>query len=476
MKNIRSLLLIVSTLCLSTFQVLAQDAPPNFVFILADDQGWNALSIPMDPNNPSSGSTYYRTPRLAKLAKEGMRFSQAYSAGATCSPSRHAIQYSRSPASLKQFSSNAAAERKSEDAMANCLKKANENYVCAHFGKWHINPKVDTLGYDINDGSNGNRSGNKKDPKDPKNIFDLTKKANGFIETQVKDKKPFFVQISHYACHTAYHALEETKKKYETEYSKDANKYHNSPLWAGMNEDMDTGIGMVLDKIEELGIRDNTYVIYTADNGYENKNFSNVPFPERGFGKAFPIRSAKYTINEGGVRVPFIVRGPGIPKNTHSATQVHGTDIFPTILDMAGGLTQVPDVAEGGSLLPLLKSGGKEKVKRKNPFFIFRHSKEKSLHKEIAIIEGQYKMLKEIIPNRLHLYDLKADLGEQNNLAKEKPELTQTMYEKLSDYLAAHNWDESKIKIVDEDTKKKGKGKKKSKADKQKNKAEKKKK
>jgi len=188
------------------------DKPANIILILADDQGWNALSTRMDPDEPGSGSTYYQTPRLAKLAEEGMRFSQAYSPAPTCSPTRHAIQFGRSPSSLKIWGADGIRNWDAEDdeSLANVLKRLHPEYVCAHFGKWHIGHTPDQLGYDVHDGPNGNATGNSKDPEDPKKIFELSRKANEFMAKQVEAGRPFFLQISHYADHLRYQALQKS--------------------------------------------------------------------------------------------------------------------------------------------------------------------------------------------------------------------------------------------------------------------------
>lgn len=157
---------------------------PSFVVILADDQGWNALSTRMDPGDPGSGSTYYQTPNLDRLVGQGMRFSQAYSPAPTCSPTRHAIQFGRSPASLKIFGADGIRDwdAGSDESLANVLKKIDSDYVCAHLGKWHIGRSPETLGYDVSDGSTGNGTGNSQDADDPKLIFDLSRRSNQFIK------------------------------------------------------------------------------------------------------------------------------------------------------------------------------------------------------------------------------------------------------------------------------------------------------
>ena len=418
-------------------------AAPNFVVILADDQGWNGLSVRMDPNEPGSGSTYFRTPNLARLAEQGMRFSQAYSASPTCSPSRHSIQFGRSPASLKIFGADGIEEFDATpgESLANVLKSINPNYVCAHLGKWHVGKAPDVLGYDVHDGSTANGDGQSKDPRDPKFTFDLSRRANEFMAQQVKAQRPFLIQISYYADHLKFQALAETIKQYKTKYAADATEYHKDPLWAAMNENLDSGIGMVLKQLEELGIADNTYVIYTADNGFEDKFDHDCPIEERGFYKAYPQRSHKYKVSEGGIRVPFIVRGPGVPTNSHSSAAVIGTDIFPTVMELAGGANRIPPRVEGDSLVAHLKSCGAAPIKRSNPFLAFKFSKGGG--RDIAIVEEDFKLLKDLKENKLLLYNLGADIGERNNLAATQPERAARMYATLKDYFKRCGWDEA---------------------------------
>jgi len=435
-----------AALLLSAAAVFAGTEKPNIVFILADDQGWNALSTRMDPEEPASVSTYYQTPRLAKLAEEGMRFSQAYSPAPTCSPTRHAIQFGRSPASLKIWGADGIRNWDAEngESLPNVLKKLQPSYVCAHFGKWHIGHNPDELGYDVHDGPNGNGAGNSNDPEDPKKIFELSRKSNEFMDKQVKAGKPFFLQISHYADHLKYQALQTTIDKYENEHANKATQYQKNPVWAAMNENLDTGVGMVLDKIDELGIRDNTYVIYTADNGYEDKKDFGKPVHERGYYKAYPQRSHKYHVSEGGIRVPFIVRGPGIQANTHSPTPVVGTDVFTTVMDIVGGFDQVPERVEGASLLAHLKSGGRKPVRRKDPFLVFKYTKPRVPH-DMTIVQGDYKLIKDIDTGRIFLFNLRKDIGEGHNLADERPELAKRMYADMTAYFKRFDWDESQI-------------------------------
>jgi arylsulfatase A len=413
----------------------AESRKPNFIIILTDDQGWNALSTKMDPAIPGSGSTYYQTPNLDKLANEGMRFSRAYASGPTCSPTRHSIQFGRSPASLQIWGADNinSYDAKDNESFANLLKQYQPEYATAHFGKWHIRHAPNALGFEVNDGANGNIRMSNDPENDPKFTFSLTKKAIQFMENQKRQDKPFLLQVSYYADHLFFEAKKETLEKYTYSRPNEKTAYQNNPVWAAMNEDLDTGIGMLLQKIEELGIKENTYVIFTSDNGYEAKLDFGKPVEERGYYKAFPLRSHKYMVNEGGLRVPFIVRGPEIPANSVSREPVVSTDIYPTVLGALGLSDKIPENVEGANLLPHLKNGGKDPIKRKDSFLAFRYSKPNRAH-DICIVQGDYKLLKAGDDNSLYLWNIVEDMGESKNLTQEKPEITEKLYKQMNDY------------------------------------------
>ena len=416
---------------------------PNIIFILVDDTGWNALDIPPDPEMPGSVSTYYRTPNTSKLAKSGVRFSMAYSPAPTCGPSRTSIQYGLTPSAVGKF---AEEEPRSlppaKDAMVRRLKAAHPEYRAAHFGKWHQRTRTpEQIGYDESDGQTMNGEGNQCPEGDPKLTFSLAEKSNDFIRRQVKEGRPFFVQVSFYANHLKYMALPETIRKYEGMQDK-ATEYQNSPLWAAMHENLDTAVGSIVDTVEALGIRDNTYFIYTADNGYECKKDFGKPVDQRTFHKAHPLLSHKYMISEGGLRVPFLVSGPGISADVSSRVPVVGWDILPTVLDMAGAADQVPAHVEGGSLLPLCRRGGEGAVKRRDPFMVFRYTKRQGAL-DIAIMQDGYKLLRELKSGKEHLWSLWDDLGEQNNLIAGMPEKADLLRGNLDGYFRRLDWDQT---------------------------------
>lgn len=422
---------------------------PNIVVVLTDDQGWNALSVRMDPDIPGSGSTYYQTPNLEKLVAQGVRFSRAYSPAPTCCPSRHSIQFGRSPSSLGLFGGCSEKTLKADVkyALCNVIKKSHPEYATAHFGKWHMCKLPEDMGFDEHDGKTGNSEGNSKDKTDPKKTFSLSKAAAEFMDRQVNNDRPFFVQVSYYANHTRYQALKSTEDKYINERAGYATPYQKSPLWAAMNEDLDSGVGIILDKIKSLNIEENTYVIFTSDNGYEDKHDQWKPVSERSFYKAYPLLSHKYFINEGGIRVPFIISGPDISQNVHSSTPVVGYDIYPTIMSILGIRTNdIPDI-EGGNLLPLLTTNLNQKVERQHPFLIFRYTKP-SGSLDIAIVQDDYKLLKEIESNTLHLWNVTEDLGEQHNLLETMPEKVSQLSKSIDAYYKHVGWEESEAVVV----------------------------
>lgn len=442
MMRVVKIMAVLSLLAMGLPVCAATATRPNIVFILVDDTGWNALDVPADPAITGSGSTYYRTPHTSKLALDGIRFSMAYSPSPTCGPSRASIQYGQTPSMLGEFADRPPMNLPStQDAMVSRLKAAFPEYRAAHFGKWHQETRTpEQVGYDQSDGQTANKEGNQCPEDDPKRTFSLAHKANAFMAEQVRSGHPFFVQVSFYANHLNYMALPETVKHYEGMPDK-ATKYQNSPLWAAMNENLDTAVGSIVETVEKLGIRDNTYFIYTADNGYECKVDNGKPVEQRTFHEAHPLLSHKYMISDGGLRVPFLISGPGIPAGVSCRVPVVGWDILPTVLDMAGAADRIPAQVEGASLLPLCKNGGKGTVQRRDPFMVFRYTKQRGAL-DIAIMQDGYKFLRELESGKEHLWSLWDDLGEQKNLIDAMPEKADLMRKNMDGYFQRLQWDQ----------------------------------
>jgi len=441
--------------CIGAARETAPDAskpasPPNIILILTDDQGWTDTSVRMMKGRPDSGSTYYRTPALEKMAREGMVFSNAYASSPVCSPTRDSILYGKTPTRLHHAVLVGKA-RVGPDALTipRAVKAANANYVTAHFGKWACSPKTpEEVGFDVSDGRTDNWHGDwqkvdgKKAPvpaDDPKRIFSVTRRANDFMAKQVKAGRPFYMRISHYACHVGHQSLAATRAKYRTlprgPKSKDSDYRSESEIgtderrsgwllnYAAMIEDLDTGLGMVLDKLDDLGIADNTVVIFTSDNG-------------GGFRENRPLAGGKADLWEGGIRVPMVVRGPGVSAGTYCDVPVVGWDFLPTIRDLAGQRIPLPAEFDGGSLRDVFEKGNAGTVKRGTEALVF-HFPWWNGEPESAIRLGDYKLLKNLDTQDLSLFDLSKDIGEKRNLARTMPDRTAKLHAMLQDYLKA---------------------------------------
>lgn len=436
------LLTATMLLALPLSGLIAKPSPkkPNIIFILADDQGWNGLSVQMHPDMPDSKSDYYRTPNIEKLAKGGLIFSRAYAPGPMCSPTRASLQTGKSPAQLGMTNVGGGRQRSApasqklilpthtstlstdETTIGEVLQRAG--YATAWFGKWHLGQAgPGEHGYDEHDGATGNENGNVEDPN-PKDIFGITERGSAFMEKQVKASQPFYLQLWHYAVHGAVLCLEETEEAYA---ARPKGKNHINPAYAAMTENLDTGVGMIMKKVEELGIADNTYIVYMSDHGAPLNLSSNLP-----------LAQGKGTLWEGGLRVPLIISGPGVKAGSYCQTPTVGWDLFPTFCELAGVDETLPKGLEGGSLKPLFASGkGKVDRLRKEIAFHFPHYGQGGRGKvpHSTILLADYKLIKLYEDDELHLFNLKEDIGEQNDLSKKMPEKVATMHRRLNDYL-----------------------------------------
>ena len=195
---------------------------PNFILILADDQGWNGTSVKMMDNESGSKSDYFETPNLERFAQSGIRFSDAYASAPVCAPSRYSIQFGKTPARLSLIRVGMNTDHIDHEGFTSipkALKKINSNYRTAHFGKWGMGSNPSVFGYDVSDGPTKNKDGNFDNnrsqwkhvfKKDPKNIFSLTDRAIEFIDSSKEEEKPFYLQISHYAVHSNVESKEKS--------------------------------------------------------------------------------------------------------------------------------------------------------------------------------------------------------------------------------------------------------------------------
>ena len=405
---------------------------PNIVFMLSDDQAWNGLSVAMHPNVPGSKGDIFHTPNLEKLAAQGMRFSAGYAPASVCSPTRVSLMTGKSPAALHWTKAappeaghklieprNIRSIPASESTIGDILRKAG--YATAHYGKWHISGGgPEKHGFDESDGDTGNENAYQfKDPN-PVDIFGMADRAARFMEKSSKAKKPFFIQLSWNALHASENANQATLAKYERQLNGENRKRITT---AAITEDLDTGVGRVMDAIERLGLAGTTYVIYMADNG-------------AGGGKKV-LAGGKGGVWEGGIRVPFIMRGPGVKPNSWCHTRVVGYDLFPTFCEWAGVAPgTLPKGIEGGSIASLLKNDGRGEVDRPREELVFHFPHYQGDIPHSAILLGDLKLLHFYEDNHDELYDLVKDISERNDLAAQRPAETKKLRARLDKYLA----------------------------------------
>jgi arylsulfatase A-like enzyme len=456
MKQLLVCFLSLASLLFGGMDELPAQENPNFVVVLVDDLGWMDLGC--------YGSKYYETPNIDRLSASGIKFTNGYAACAVCSPTRAAMMTGRYPARVgitdwirarfqggaipadgKNPSGYAGGKRKlltprnplwmelAEVTLAEALKPAG--YVSCHIGKWHLGPNAwypEKQGFNVNIG--GCDYGQppryhfpyetKRQPKMP--LLDsgepgeyLTDRegieAVKFIE-QNKDK-PFFLYLAHYAVHTPIQAKQELKAKYDAK----PKAGQINAAYAAMIESVDDAVGRVLNKLDELKLTEKTVVIFTSDNGGLSSVTNNAP-----------LRAGKGHPYEGGIRVPYIVRWPGVTKaGSQCQTPISTVDIFPTVLDMADVPLPKHDI-DGVSLVDILD--GENGLKRDGIYWHFPHYR--GGIKPYGIVRaGDYKLLRYYESGDTELYNLKTDLSEANDLAASMPDKVKQLDVMLSKWL-----------------------------------------
>lgn len=361
---------------------------PNILILLADDLGWTGTSVQMDERVPGSKSDLYRTPNLERLASQGMRFSNAYSPAPNCSPTRMSIQTGKTAARL---------------------------------GATDI---IDVV--PEHDGLTTNAPGRQGMP-DPKRTGEITERSLAFLDRHGASERPFLLQISYYAVHTPVLAKPETVSRYHG-YS---SVTHTNSICGAMTDELDQSVGRILDRIDALGIAGNTYVIFTSDNGGES---------DRPVTSNVPLSMGKTHVWEGGIRVPLIVRGPGIAAGSQSHVPAIGYDFLPTIADWLGAGDRLPDHLDGGSLAGVLANGGAGEVDRGTEPLIWYYGAYRNMKHvtpQTAIRLDQHKLIRELESGREVLYDLDLDLAETTDLSRFRPEVARRLSRMLDDYLAS---------------------------------------
>jgi arylsulfatase A-like enzyme len=430
--------------------------PPNILFVLADDLGW------MDTT--ANGSRYYETPSMERLAREGMRFTNAYSASPLCSPTRASIMTGLYPERLKFTAPAGHLPESAGDGQAQAtgppwmkagpvrsVRKLDlDQYTIAEalkdhgydtifLGKWHLGKDAkywpDQQGFDINLGGRGdpgppggyfNTARNTRLPKAPKGTHYndlLTDEAIRYLGNRSDGGKPFFMCLWYFDVHAPYQGKDELIAKYRKKT--DPRGKQDCPTMGAMIETLDTGLGRVLEALDAHNLTGNTIVIFFSDNGGNMYDVADGTCPTNND----PLRGGKGSIWEGGVRVPMTVRWPGrITPGAVSDAMVSSIDFYPTLLAMAGAAPKPGKPLDGVDLVPLL-TGATTTLDRDTLYWHFPHeNRVRSNHgASSAVRRGDWKLYRYYFggsngTHRHRLYNLADDLGEYSDRSAEQPD------------------------------------------------------
>jgi arylsulfatase A-like enzyme len=443
----------------------------NILFLLADDLGWADLGY--------SGSSFYETPNIDALAKDGMVFTRAYAAASNCSPTRASIMTGKYPVHTgitNYIGSPQPSEWKKntlllpapysqklsldELTIAEALKEGGYDTYFA--GKWHLGPEgywPENQGFDINHGGtelgHPATKGNTKGYFSPYNnarISDgpdseylperLTSETIAYLKGRKQENKPFFVYQSFYLVHSPFMAKKELLEKYEKkrkslglgdEYGTSVNikKFRinqSLPVYAAMVEALDQAVGRIIETLKEEGLYEKTLIIFTSDNG-------GLATPGPGIipTSNFPLKAGKGSPYEGGIREPLIVRWPGVTKaGNQSATPVNSVDFYPTLLEFAGVPLHSHQNIDGQSIVPLLRGG---KIGERTLFWHFPHYANEGSKPFSIVMQGDYKLIRNYEDNSYELYNVVTDIGESRNLIDSDQKRVKKMKKSLTDFL-----------------------------------------
>ncbi len=409
----------------------AAETRPNVIVFLADDLGWGDLGC--------YGHPLIKTPHLDRFAQQGLKLTQCYSGGAVCSPSRSAILTGRTPYRNGVFTWIPEGRdlhlRRSEITFAKLLH--DQGYATCHVGKWHLNgyfndprhPQPNDHGYDWWLATQNNAAPSHKDPNNFVRNGKAIGKLTGFsaplvvdegikwLKEQRKPDQPFLLSVWTHEPHLPIESDSQYQDQYRDLADADLRQHH------GNVSQLDAAFGRLMTTLDELNLTDNTFVVFTADNGPEGDGVKG-----RTRGSTGGLRGRKRDVYEGGIRVPGIIRWPGkITPATTSDTPVIGSDLFATVCELAKIPVPADRVIDGGTLLPLF-SGAKEVI-RQRPLY-WRCNIAIQMPKTAMRI-GDWKIVANEPLTRFELYHLGRDPHEQNNLADREPEKFAEMREGL---------------------------------------------
>lgn len=458
---------ILPLFCIVTWPLQGQEKPgkPNIVFVLVDDLGWSDLGF--------MGSENYNTPNVDKLATEGMVFTDFYAAGPVCSPTRASILTGKNPArtgvttylitpdqDVDYMSDHLALP---EYTLAEALR--DNGYVTGLFGKWHLGYEAQhwasNQGFMTAIGGTTSRNAwkmlypDRQPPVDqlenlyfsphflthmdngPKGEYltdRLTNETIDFMQDNARRGKAFFAFLSFHTVHTPLEAKSQVMDYYDEKFSKEdyymvdiqengSRKYQNMPEYAAMVQHMDENVGKLMDWIDKLGIRENTIVVFTSDNGGKHSVTSNAP-----------LRGAKHNLYEGGIRVPLIVRWPGYvdPNSTYNEPLI-SNDFYPTLLDLVN-LNLIPEQHVDGVSFKSVLFGNPNPVPREALCWHYPHGVFQG-----AVRMGNYKLIFHYKTGEVELFDLSNDISESNDISNSNQEIVDKLRNMLKKWLEDNN-------------------------------------
>ena len=453
-----------------------KESRPNVLIFFIDDLGWSDLGC--------YGSEFHLTPNIDRLAASGLKFNSAYSSSSVCSPTRSSLMTGKHPvrfgitdwigASQKRrilvTPKNNSFLPKKEVTLAEVFK--GSGYETAYFGKWHLGSRDEDHpsfhGFNYHRGVNKVGSPgsyyypfrrNKKLPKKPLQPSDIPNFSNAPKDSYLTDllsqeaadfigkksKNPFFAILSHYSVHTPIQARELDAKKYRQRMNKidisaeiktrkeresTTRISQNNPEYAAMVESVDRSVGRVMNKLKEVGIIENTLVIFTSDNGGLSTLQRNL---RSGPASCLPLRAGKGWLYEGGIKIPTIISWPGkIAPDSLSDTPITTCDIYPTLLTSAGLINKSNQSFDGVDLTPLFKN---KELKERSLFWHFPHYHGSGNRPSSSIRKGLFKLIRWYEDGSEELYNLKTDLSEENDLSKVNASKRAELSNELSHWL-----------------------------------------
>ena len=441
-----------------------EEKPPNVVFFLVDDLGWKDIGC--------YGSEFYDTPNVDELAEDGMRFTDAYTAHPVSSPTRAAIMTGKDPVrvNITDWIPGMGYERAEnpqlkppedihnmpleEVTLAEALKE--HGYQTFYAGKWHLGQTAEYWpehqGFDVNKGGHnkGSPPGGYYSPYNNPRLEDgpegeyltdrLGDESLEFLESA--EDNPFLLYLSFYTVHTPIQGCEEFDSLYKErkldlpnqgavktrdEHRGETRLNQSNHKYAAMVRSMDKNVGRVLDKLEELGMKENTIIIFTSDNG--GLTTTRNPGPTA----VTPLRAGKGWCYEGGIRVPLIVKTPVMDGGQTCSYPVTSMDYYPTILELAG-LPKKPDQhVDGESFAPYLEQPDKEFDR--TLVWHYPHYHGSTWRPGSAIRQNQWKLVEFYEDETVELYNLNEDISEQNDVSEKYPEKAKALKEEMHEYI-----------------------------------------